>query len=155
MAYCTVDNVQALIPLVHWNHDGTGADPSANDVLGYIENISATIDSRLAALYAIPITGATALEIVSSICARLTAIRVWAKAFTAHVGDAAVPKDWSDASKELDRLASGEAILEDAGSLALGSAQAPGAPNMTMRELREDPLQDQVIDPVFTERQVW
>jgi len=155
MAYCTVDNVQALIPLVHWNHDGTGADPSANDVLGYIENISATIDSRLAALYAIPITGATALEIVSSICARLTAIRVWAKAFTAHVGDAAVPKDWSDASKELDRLASGEAILEDAGSLALGSAQAPGAPNMTMRELREDPLQDQAIDPVFTDRQIW
>ena len=155
MAYCTVDNVQALIPLNHWNHDASGADPSAADVLGYIENISATIDSRLAALYPTPITGAIALEIVGSICARLTAIRVWAKAFTAHVGDAAVPKDWSDARKELEDLASGAAVLSDAGSLALGSAQAPGAPSMTMRELREDPLQDQVIDPVFTERQVW
>jgi len=154
MPYCTVDDVQALIPTNIWNHDGSNPEPSSTDVEDdYIPDIDAEIDSKLAGRYGTPITGAEALKVVNSIATRLVAIRVWGIVFTGQTGETGIPEDWKRAVTLLNDLAAGKADLTDAAAIGEQTAAHAGSPEMTMRDLREDPLQDEVMDPTFTRDQ--
>ena len=155
MSYCTVDHVQALIPISIWDHTAISPSPTVAEVTAWLSDADAEIDSKVGLRYAVPITGSDALAVISSIAARIVAIRVWGKAFSAQTGDAAIPEDWRQARKLLDDLALGNASLSGASSLGGATGASPGAPSMTMREMREDPLQDVVADPIFTTDKVW
>jgi len=128
MPYCTVDNVQSLIPLGVWNHDAVGADPTSAEVETWITEVDREIDSVISARYSLPITGPESLELLCSISARLTATRIWGVAFTARTGDASIPEDWRQARKFLESLGSGAATLPDAESLGGSTPGAPGSP---------------------------
>jgi len=150
MAYCTLDDVQALIPTTIWDHDATSPIPTATQATDFLADVDAEIDARLAGIYSTPITGAGSLAVITPIAARLVAIRVWGVCFTGRSGDAAIPEDWKRAEKLLDKLAAGDASLPDAGETGAVSSLNPGAPAMTMRTIVEDPLQDVEMEPTFS-----
>ena len=149
MAYCTIDNIQALIPVQRWDASAENALPTIDQVEEWMDEVDSEIDSALAIRYVTPITGAKSLLVIGSIAARLVATRIWAVIHTGHVGDAAIPQDWADARRRLERLSDGHGDLEDADHRVPALSLAAGAPAMTMRRLREDPLQDEEMDPVF------
>lgn len=150
MPYSTIDDAQALIPISLWNHDAEGCTPTVAQTEGFIADVDAEIDARLAGVYATPITGAGSLAVITPIAARLVAIRIWGVCFTGRSGDAAIPADWSRAEKLLDKLATGAATLPDAGDAGDFSALNPGAPGMTMRTIAADPLQDVETELIFS-----
>jgi len=151
MAYCTVDDVQALIPTTIWNK-ATATNPSAATVTNdYIPDIDAEIDAKLARRYQLPITGAEALKVVNGISSRMAAIRVWGIAFTGQTGNTTHPRDWDEGGRKLlDAIAAEKADLSDASLVGESSASDPGAPAMTMRTIAEDPLQDTDMEPTFS-----
>jgi len=151
MAYCTVDDVQAVIPTTIWDKD-TSTNPSAATVTDdYIPDIDAEIDAKLARRYQVPITATEALKVVNGIASRMTAIRVWGIAFTGQTGDTTHPTDWDQGGRKLlDAIVAEKADLTDAGSIGASSASEPGAPSMTMRTIEEDPLQDTDMRPAFS-----
>ena len=153
MAYCTVDNIQELIPTTLWN-EATATEPSSATVTNeYIPAVDAEIDARLASRYQTPITGATSLAVLEGISARLVAIRVWGTAFTGRTGDTTHPKDWDEGGRKLlEAIVSGRAQLTDAGLVGASSGSDPGAPGMTMRTIAEDPLQDTEMETTFSPR---
>ena len=126
MPYCTVDDIQALIPVNLWDHDGSDPRPSVTDVERWIVEVDHEIDARLGARYATPISGPESLELIRSISARLVAPRVWGVVFTGQTGEPGIPTDWKEARKLLDALGDGTSLLSDAESLGASSSSAPG-----------------------------
>ncbi len=154
MAYCTVDDVQAIIPTTLWDK-AAATNPSAATVTNeYIPAVDAEIDSRLASRYQTPITGSVSLALLEGIAARMAALRVWGTFFTGQTGDTTHPKDWDEGGRKLlAAIVAEKAHLTDAGSVGVGSASDPGAPAMTMRTIAADPLQDVEMTPQFSPRE--
>jgi phage gp36-like protein len=150
MAYCTIDQVQALIPVALWDHTATTPEPSVTDVTAWSLEADAEIDSKIGGRYQTPITGTEALKVVSSIAAAIIAERIWGVIFTGQTGAPDVPQHIKDMRKLLEAVAAGNAELKDAASLGVTGPMDLGSPAMTMRELREDPLQSEPMDPVFS-----
>ena len=150
--YCLLPAVQKYLPTSYWDSAAAGCEPAAADVTAWITEVSGEMDSRLAARYALPITGLESLSMLSSIAARLTAIRVWGLVFAgaaADSGGAALPPALKDARKLLDDLARGDASLPDASPIGAASVGAVGHPHGTFRVLEDDPLLDTPTAPVF------
>ena len=151
--YCTIDNIQSHLPTQTWDHAATSPQPSVVDATTWISEADREIDSKLAARYAVPITGAESLAIVQSISARIVAIRILGIVYAGQ--NISLSDDLKQARRDLDAYAAGTYTLPDAPSLGASSSAAPGPPRMTMRDLREDPQQNDPLDPVFTPGQVW
>jgi len=156
MSYCTVDDVSELISGTLWE-PGPSSDPTSDEVTDdIIPRIDAEIDACLGALYETPITDAGALTIVRAISARMTAIAVWGTAFTSQTGDASYPKDWDEGGRKLlQSLAAGKAVLSGATPIGESSPGDSGAPDMTMRTIEDDPLQDVDMTQAFPPGQVF
>ena len=112
--YCTAANVQKWFP-------GVTLSTSTKITLAQVEEMitghSATIDSRLAAVYSTPITGTVSLLIVKRICEYLTIADVEGVLLTGlgSRGENVKPTDYRQlAMDEIDRIESGELILTDA-----------------------------------------
>jgi len=150
MAYCTVDNVQEIIPTALWNKASATNPSSATVTNEYLPAADAEIDARLASRYQTPITGAASLALLEGIAARLVAIRVWGVVFTGQTGDTTHPKDWDEGGRKLlEAIVAGRAQLTDAALVGDSSGSNPGAPDMTMRTIADDPLQDTEMELTF------
>jgi hypothetical protein len=151
--YSTIVNIQSYLPTQTWDHSNPACQPSTVDVTTWITEADREIDSKLAGLYATPITGAESLAIVQSISARIVAIRILGLLYAGQ--SISLSDDLKQARKDLDAYAAGSYTLPDAPSLGGITAAAPGPPVMTMRDLREDPLQSEPVDPIFYQGRVW
>ena len=76
MAYCTVEEIQGMFNPSSLKLSET-SNPKASQVALWILQVEAEVDSRLAARYQTPITGATALQITKTICTNLVASKTW------------------------------------------------------------------------------
>jgi len=150
MPYCDLDDIQSLIPLQLWNHDAAAPSPSIVDVTEWIGDVDARIDSRLAARYTMPITGAKSLERMRSISSRLAAIRVWGKiAAVDPVAVRAYPKDWDDAKIELEEIATGKADLTDASHLVAAPTGGVGQVSHGFPPLKRRDSDLDESEPIF------
>jgi phage gp36-like protein len=150
MAYCTTSEIQALISTNLWDASATSPVPTVTQVEEWIAEIDAEIDSKLSGRYVTPITGTKALQLVSTISARMVAMRIWAIVFTGATGQPGVPDDWREARKTLDALAAGTSVLEDAEALGVASEIAPGSAVSTFPADRTPPDMGQASEPIFS-----
>lgn len=156
MAYSTVDDVDALIPDAIWDKDTSTEPTSAQVTNEIIPQIDGEIDSRLATRYQTPITGAVSLAVLKGISARMAAIRVWGTAFSGQTGEIVHPRDWDEGGRKLlEAIVAGRAELSDASGIGESSGSDVGAPDMTMRTLEADPLQEVDAQQMFPPGQVF
>lgn len=116
--YCSVNNLEKWLPGVDFSTD---TKIKETEVLEFISGHSATIDSRVNALYNTPITGTSALLVVKKICEYMTIADVGPIVIAGFGdrGENATPIDYAKkASDMLDKIESGELDLTDASKRA-------------------------------------
>lgn len=147
MSYSTYSDVVKLLK------DQTFSDTSKitnTDITEIISRIDAYLDSRLYAIYNLPITGTQALLIMENLSIKLSGAEVWARLHPANLGEGET--DWAsrwrkEALEYIEQLLKGEATLPDASPIAVGEKDKSNLMASGVAELAET---DDGYNPFFT-----
>ncbi len=132
--YHTLDDVRMRLPKP-LQEIGPNTDPSDLQVRAWMDQVESLVESQLSARYELPITGSDAVGLIRSVCADLTAARVW-RHRTVGTADPQPPR-FADILEERAReivkaIASGTLILSD-------QTQKP-SPDRPLGTFPEEPL---------------